>query len=316
MAGGPQTLWAPDPPYVVAEPAGMAGPQSTRRVETILRRERGARGSTASNDFLRIAGPFPVAAPSSWSNDWHAYRACPYPHLHRGLDIFAAYGAPLVAAADGHLSRVGGDATSGLAVELTDRSGVEYFYAHLSAYARGIHEGQWVRRGEVIGFVGTSGNAVGTAPHVHFEIQPGGVAMPPKPVVDRWLLEMERKARVLVRGGRDALVREGPRAAPAIGLLNDAPAAHAADDGGDPSSGTFPVGPVALVAIAALGVALEGLRVAGRRSPLARRRRRREGGVAVETWDPAQVQVAPAGFVRDVAWPDDEEEIGYLLLQK
>ena len=39
--------------------------------------------------FLRLAGPFPLAGPAAWSNDWHAYRPCPYPHLHEGLDMFA-----------------------------------------------------------------------------------------------------------------------------------------------------------------------------------------------------------------------------------
>jgi hypothetical protein len=161
-------------------------------------------GTPRLGDILAVVGPFPVAGLSWWTNDWHAYRCCPYPHLHQGLDMFAAEGTPLVAAADGYVSQKVVDDISGLGVEITDASNTQYFYAHLSRFASGLQVGQRVRVGEVIGYVGNTGNAAQTSPHLHFEVQPNGVPVPPKPFVDRWLVLAEQKAEALLaaRTGR------------------------------------------------------------------------------------------------------------------
>jgi hypothetical protein len=222
--------------------------------------------------FLAIAGPFPVAGPASWSNDWHAYRPCPYPHLHRGLDIFAARGTPTVATEDGRVTQIVSNAISGLAVEIQDRSGIQYFYAHLSAFVRGLHRGQLVKQGQVIGFVGNTGDAAGGAYHLHFEIQPGGLAMPPKPVVDRWLLVAERRAEVLVSKGRAALADEkkAETALSVIGLLGDAVAAGLAtapiQTRAASSWSSLPMAPLAgAVVLVGVGLALGLLRFKRRR---------------------------------------------------
>jgi hypothetical protein len=150
--------------------------------------------------LLKVVGPFPVAGLAWWSDDWHAHRCCPFPHLHQGLDIFAPAGTPLVAAADGYISqKVDSPSASGLGLEVTDAGGIQYFYAHLSAFEPGIEVGTQVEMGQVIGYVGNTGNARGTIPHVHFERQPDGVPAPPKPWVDRWLRIAERKALELVQ---------------------------------------------------------------------------------------------------------------------
>jgi hypothetical protein len=150
--------------------------------------------------LLKVVGPFPVAGLAWWGEDWHAPRCCPYPHLHQGLDIFAPAGTPLVAAADGYISqKVNSPSASGLGLEITDGRNIQYFYAHLSAFEPGIEVGTEVRIGQVIGYVGDTGNARGTIPHLHFERQPDGVPAPPKPWVDRWLKIAERKALRLVQ---------------------------------------------------------------------------------------------------------------------
>jgi murein DD-endopeptidase MepM/ murein hydrolase activator NlpD len=177
------------------EPSGMSAPQDTARLLETLS-ELGPRLSM-NGALLRVAGPFPVAGAASWIDDWHAPRSNPYPHLHEGLDLMAAYGTPAVAVEDGTISQVDVDDSAGLTIWITDRWGTSFVYMHLSGVANGIAVGRPVRQGNVVGFVGESGNA--SSPHLHFEIRPGGVAIPPKPLVDRWLLIAEARARYLVR---------------------------------------------------------------------------------------------------------------------
>jgi murein DD-endopeptidase MepM/ murein hydrolase activator NlpD len=153
-----------------------------------------ARGLGLRRSYLAVSGPFPVAGPANWSNDWHVRRCEPYPHLHEGIDIFAPHGSPVVAIADGRISQREIGSISGLSVEITDAQGIQYFYAHLSAFRPGLVPGGTVQRGQVLGYIGTTGNAQGTSPHLHLEVQPGGVPVPPKPYVDRWLRSAEHRA--------------------------------------------------------------------------------------------------------------------------
>jgi len=107
---------------------------------------------------------------------------------HHGTDIFAASGTPLVAVADGTLSKVGVNHLGGNRLWLADDRGTAYYYAHLSAYAPGMTDGVRVRAGQVIGFVGNTGDAISTPPHLHFEIHPGdGDSVDPYPYLMAWL---------------------------------------------------------------------------------------------------------------------------------
>jgi len=180
----------------------MNGPQSTDGLFAILSRLRGRPGLRS---VLGVVGPFPVAGRASWSNDWHAYRPCPYPHLHQGLDMFAARGTPVVSAADAVVSRVGIDPISGLAVTIEDGTHTSYFYAHLSSFARGIRPGLAVHSGDILGFIGNTGDASGGPAHLHFQVEPLGVPVPPKPFVDAWLLQSEHRAGLLSASARAGL---------------------------------------------------------------------------------------------------------------
>lgn len=132
---------------------------------------------------------FPVRAPYSYVDSYGAPRmvGTQYYHRHEGVDVFALKGTPVVAVVDGVLERVGTDYLGGIKLWLrSPGDGWTYYYAHLSGYAPGMRSGTHVRRGTVVGYVGNSGNARGTPPHLHFETHvPGGRVTNPYPIVRR-----------------------------------------------------------------------------------------------------------------------------------
>lgn len=134
---------------------------------------------------------FPVYGPASFSDDFGYPRA--YTGWHHGNDIFASLGAPVLAVTDGTLFSVGWNRVGGWRLWLRDGQGNEYYYAHLSAYSPLAVNGTRVEAGDVIGFVGDSGDARGTPPHLHFEIHPAALlglgydgVVNPYPYLLRW----------------------------------------------------------------------------------------------------------------------------------
>ena len=92
-------------------------------------------------------------------------------HVHEAIDMPAPRGTPVLAADDGTVKKLFTSGAGGLTVYEFDPSGTYcYYYAHLDHYAEGLHEGQVVRRGERLGYVGTSGNAPPDTPHLHFTV--------------------------------------------------------------------------------------------------------------------------------------------------
>ncbi|MCG2591515.1 M23 family metallopeptidase [Ramlibacter sp. XY19] len=90
---------------------------------------------------------------------------------HKALDIMAPRGTPVLAADDGKVAKISSNKGGGLSVYQVDPSGaIVYYYAHLDRYADNLRDGQPLRRGDVIGYVGTTGNAPETAPHLHFAV--------------------------------------------------------------------------------------------------------------------------------------------------
>jgi hypothetical protein len=134
---------------------------------------------------------FPIYGPASPSDSFGAPRTTTW---HHGNDIFAPLGAPILAVADGTLFRVGWNDVGGNRFWLRDGAGNEFYYAHLSAFSPLAQEGAQVKAGDVIGFVGTTGDAAGTPPHLHFEIHPRELlwmgydgAIDPYPYLTAWL---------------------------------------------------------------------------------------------------------------------------------
>lgn len=92
-------------------------------------------------------------------------------HRHEALDIMAPRGTPVLAADDGKVTKLFRSVAGGITIYQEDPSQrFVYYYAHLDRYAAGLAEGQAVKRGEVIGYVGSTGNAPESAPHLHFTI--------------------------------------------------------------------------------------------------------------------------------------------------
>lgn len=117
----------------------------------------------------------PVAGPHAFADTWGAARSGG--RSHEGVDMMAPSGTPLVAVESGFAefktTRLGGNS-----VWVNGNSGTRYFYAHLSAWEGSSRN---VSQGEVIGYVGATGNT--TANHLHFELRPGGLAVNPYPYV-------------------------------------------------------------------------------------------------------------------------------------
>jgi murein DD-endopeptidase MepM/ murein hydrolase activator NlpD len=91
--------------------------------------------------------------------------------VHDAIDIPAAQGTPVVAAADGQIIKLFQSELGGTTIyQLSTDKKLIFYYAHLQRYADGLHEGKFVRQGEVIGYVGDTGNAEPCNYHLHFSI--------------------------------------------------------------------------------------------------------------------------------------------------
>jgi peptidoglycan LD-endopeptidase LytH len=92
-------------------------------------------------------------------------------HRHEALDIMAARGTPVVAVDEGNVIKLFNSKQGGLTVyQFNDTRTWCFYYAHLERYAQGLKEGMLLRKGDILGYVGSSGNAAPDAPHLHFTI--------------------------------------------------------------------------------------------------------------------------------------------------
>ena len=146
---------------------------------------RGARAhrrrpaARATHKPLKVTPPlalpqyiFPVAGSAEYVDTYGAFRSDVRGKWHHGDDIFAPLGTPVVAVASGTINRVGWEGVGGWRLWVRDDAGDEFYYAHLSGYTPADLRSSEVRAGEVIGFVGNTGDAFTTSPHLHFEIHP------------------------------------------------------------------------------------------------------------------------------------------------
>ena len=164
-------------------------------------------------DAADTARPEPVASGMLWPvagriTSYFGYRYHPILHftrLHAGVDFGAHWGSPIYAAADGQVVRAGWAGGYGRQVRLAHVGGLVSSYSHMSQIA--AEPGSIVRRGQLIGYVGSSG--LSTGPHLHFEVLRGGVPVNPlgvrfvgAPVTDNHLAEaVKARLKVLLSVG-------------------------------------------------------------------------------------------------------------------
>jgi murein DD-endopeptidase MepM/ murein hydrolase activator NlpD len=150
----PTATPTPDP---AQEKASKAAAKAKRKADAV-------KGRLSSRRIV-----FPVYGDARVADDFGGPREI---GPHQGNDVFAPFGSPVLAVADGTLNRVGTLPISGNRLWLKTKSGDSFFYAHLSAFSSDAVNGRKVKAGTVLGFVGNTGDAEPTPPHLHFEIHP------------------------------------------------------------------------------------------------------------------------------------------------
>jgi murein DD-endopeptidase MepM/ murein hydrolase activator NlpD len=128
-----------------------------------------------------IAMPLPEIEKRQIANTWHAPRGTD--RLHEGQDIFASKGTPIYSATRGYVYKIGENNLGGQTISVIGAGGRIYYYAHLDSYAPHLAVGDSVTTQTVLGFVGTTGNAQGTPPHLHFGVYTASGPIDPLPLL-------------------------------------------------------------------------------------------------------------------------------------
>ena len=149
------------------KPAASAKPVVTPAVESSLTRPALSQPAGRQGSILvPVAGVKPEQLKDTFLQARSGGRR------HDALDILAPHGTPVVAAVDGTIRKLFHSKAGGVTIYQFDLAEERvYYYAHLQRYADGLHEGQRVKQGDVIGYVGVTGNAPPGTPHLHFAIE-------------------------------------------------------------------------------------------------------------------------------------------------
>ena len=172
--------------------------KAPKRTRTKPHRHR--KRKSAKHEPLKVTPPlgeshyiFPVVGSADYIDTYGAFRSDVPGNWHHGDDIFAPLGTPVVAVASGTINRVGWEKLGGWRLWVRDGAGDEFYYAHLSGYTPNDLHSNRVRAGEVIGFIGNTGDAFTTSPHLHFEVHPRPLlhlgydgAVDPTKYLDSW----------------------------------------------------------------------------------------------------------------------------------
>lgn len=181
---------------------------------------------------------FPVYGPTSYIDTYGAGRSDVT--YHHGDDIFGSLGQPLVACTDGIVFSVGWNKIGGNRLWIVDSAGNQFYYAHLSAFSTAAVNGSHVKAGQVVGFMGNTGDAEGTPYHLHFEVHPVSLlylgydgAVDPTPYLKAW--QHQQDLPFPIAGGWVPTI-PGANAAPEPGAILLGMSDISTADGLDPSS--------------------------------------------------------------------------------
>jgi murein DD-endopeptidase MepM/ murein hydrolase activator NlpD len=130
--------------------------------------------------LIPVVGIRPGELEDSWGNSRDGGK-----RKHRGIDIFAPKGTSVIAVADGIVSYIGDQPKGGRGGGLTTESGKSFYYAHLDRWASGLYEGMEVHSGDLLGFVGNTGNAKYTPSHLHFAVNENDEMVNPYPILTK-----------------------------------------------------------------------------------------------------------------------------------
>ena len=163
----------------------------------------------ADIEYLRAEQLLLPVAGASMGRVADSYTASRGDRQHLALDIMAPHGTPVLAAVDGHVWKLRSNNLGGTTIYTVDREErFVFYYAHLQGYRDGLAEGTKLAKGDVIGYVGSTGNASRTAPHLHFQLSRmapdrkwwTGTPLNPWPLLQE---ADERGARTLTRARDD-----------------------------------------------------------------------------------------------------------------
>lgn len=156
--------------------------QAASQVRTLELKARRQREVQAA--FMNGIYSCPVGNPVFFVDTWGAGRSGG--RSHQGVDMMSPHGTPIYAIHAGRVTRMKTGGLGGIVLYMYGDDGNEYYYAHLQGYAGGIGVGSRVEAGDLIAYNGSTGNASASAPHLHFEVHPGGGrAVNPYPYVAR-----------------------------------------------------------------------------------------------------------------------------------
>jgi murein DD-endopeptidase MepM/ murein hydrolase activator NlpD len=166
---------------VTKKPAAVTAEAKKQRDQAFAARANSLFSPLNGNALqMPVVGVTPRDLYNSWGDPRDGGR-----RKHKGIDIFAPKGTAIVAVANGIVTYIGEQPKGGNCLWLSTDDGASFYYAHLDRWAPGLFEGMEVRSGDLLGYVGNTGNARTTPPHLHFAVNENDEMVNPYPILTR-----------------------------------------------------------------------------------------------------------------------------------